>query len=89
MNIDMAPTANPVSGPPMTPAVRARNATGFTFGGPPANAILAATLRPVRHAIKVRFLTIKLVAWGFKGRLATARKPYKRSRLINLVGPQR
>jgi len=72
----------------MMPAARARKATGFTFGGPPANAILAATLSPVSDAIRVRFLMNKVVALGFKVPLATARKPYKGSRLINLVCPR-
>lgn len=74
MKIDSPPTTSPVNGPPITPAVNARNATGFTFGGPPASAILEATFSPVKDAIRVRFLTTNVVELGFNRRLATARE---------------
>ena len=71
----MKPTTDPVTGPPMMPAVRQRNATGFTFGGPPASTTLVATLRPVRDAMRVRLLVNDVLALGFNWRLATSRKP--------------
>ena len=75
MSIDMRPTMNPVAGPPMMPAVRQRNATGFTFGGPPANTTRVATLRPVKDAIRVRLLVTDVLELSFNGRFATTRKP--------------
>ena len=59
----------------MIPAVRQRKATGFTFGGPPARTILAATLSPVKDAMRVRPLVTDLPELRFNGSYATTRKP--------------
>ena len=75
ISIDMRPTTNPVIGPPMMPAVSPKKATGFTFGGPPANTTLEATLRAVKDAMRVNVLVNDALLPGFNETLATARKP--------------
>ncbi len=47
------------------------------MGGPPANAILDATLRPVSDAVKVRFLANDVLLLGVNEYFATARKTYR------------
>jgi len=54
--IPRKPAAKPNTGPPIIPLAIDRNATGLTFGGPPARIILVADIVAERQASIVRTL---------------------------------
>jgi len=53
-----APATKPKISPPMIPPTMDRNATGLTFGGPPARMILVADIALEKQANNARILVL-------------------------------